>query len=173
MRASAVLWIGLGVWVFGFLATRAHMLHSAYTRRISRVESEAWLRQQCSSHEFYHNMKHHSTVCDEAEDGVRQSAWLGAISDVVQGTYLCGYEPCEHVLDKGITWVLGRGLWFALGVGVLFVVAGTVFVPVSRAYQRHLSRNHPLYLHMDPYAENCAYFRPHEADSIRDVHRCL
>ena len=161
------------MWVLGFVATRVHMLHSAYTRRVTKVESEAWLRQQCSSHEFYHNMKHHSTVCDEAEDGVRASAWLGALSDVVQGTYLCGYEPCELVLDRGFSWLLGRGLWVALGCGVLIVLASMAFVPVSRAYQRHNSRNHPLYLHMDPYADHYAYWRPHEADSIRDVHRSL
>ena len=173
MRAVAVVWLAAGLWVLGFLATRTHMLHSAYTRRVSKVESEAWLRQQCSSHEFYHNMKHHSTVCDEAEDGVRQSALLGAVSDVVQNTYLCGYEPCEVMLDRGLAWLLGRGLWVALGVLALIFVIATAIVPVNRAYQRHAMRNHPLYLHNDPYTEHSAYWRPHEADSIRDVHRCL
>jgi uncharacterized membrane protein len=55
---GVILWIGM------FMVSRLYMLHASYIQLESERENDRWLVEQCKLHEFYHNIKHHSSLCD-------------------------------------------------------------------------------------------------------------
>ena len=102
--------VALAICSVAFCATRTHMYHMAFSKRQQQVHNDAWLLQQCRSAEFYSNMKHHSTLCDDAELAKSDAIWLHALRDVIDSTYICGGESCAVTLDRCLQWLLGRGL---------------------------------------------------------------
>lgn len=157
----------------GFLVSRVYMFHVAYNHRLQRHGSEEWLVQQCRSHEFYHNMKHHSTVCEDVEGRASESIWLGAMVAVINETYLCGYEPCTKVAGNILAWLFGQGIVVGVAIVLCVLVLPTIAVPLMRSRELTKSRDmHALYYHRDLYHTD-HYFRPQIADNIRDLHHNL
>lgn len=153
MNISTMFSLAVTCWAMGFLITRMYVLHLAYNKRAVGLKNNLWLQQQCQSHEFYHNMKHHSNVCEEVDSRSSESIFLGAVADTIEQTYLCGYEPCEAVIDRALTWVVGKGIVVIAGVTLALLVFVLALVPIARAYQRFCYRNKHLYLRSDPYVD--------------------
>lgn len=158
----------------GFVVSRVHMFHISYTRRLQHMHSEEWLVQQCRSHEFYHNMKHHSSVCEDVAARADEADWLAAFDDVVRSTYLCGSDPCANHVAAVASWMAHEGFFATAGVVVVFLALLVLAVPCLRLRRFNKSKRdmHPLYLHHDQYHTD-PYFRPQTADSVRDIHHSL
>ena len=62
-----VLGAFVSMYAMMFMVSRIHILHEAYAAGIQLRDDESWLLQQCESHDFYHNMKQHSGLCDEVK----------------------------------------------------------------------------------------------------------
>ena len=92
----------LSVWLLMFVVSRVHMLHLSHSALTQQREDEHWLLRQCASDEFYHNMKQHSSLCDDLSALSRSSVLLSAVQHVIDHTYLCGYTPCHELLDATV-----------------------------------------------------------------------
>lgn len=92
-----------------FIVSRAYIFQHELNVLKTERANEAWLLQQCEDDTFYHEMKHHSTLCDEVNVNSRDDIYLLAIKRVSQKTYLCGDSPCSEMLEDMFTWLLGRG----------------------------------------------------------------
>jgi len=125
LLASATVLLGVGA--FAFFATRSHMFHAAYMRRRQMLENNVWLLEQCKSPDFYGNMKHHSTLCDDVALAESDALWLHALRDVVDETHPCGEHSCAARVQHTLEWILGRGLLTfggaLFGLFVLFTLA--------------------------------------------------
>ena len=101
--------LGVTLWIGMFLVSRLHMLHASYSVLENERENDIWLVEQCKLHEFYHNMKHHSSLCDSVQKKQGEILLLLAMQRVIDETYLCGYESCGTLLMKVGDYMLGRG----------------------------------------------------------------
>ena len=137
----------LSLYITLFLISRIHILHEAYVAGHQLREDEAWLLQQCDLHEFYHNMKAHSSLCDEVKQKHNSIVFLDALQHVVNNTYLCGYQSCSSLLSTLMDWILGRGALILVYIALIFIVILTVFVPVWRRFINSQAdhRMHQLY----------------------------
>jgi hypothetical protein len=110
-----------------FLATRTHMFHVALMRRQQQTLNNRWLLEQCKAPEFYSNMKHHSSLCDDLVLEQADALWLHALRDVIDDTHPCGELPCALRIERFLEWVLSRGVFLlcamAASVFVLFLAA--------------------------------------------------
>ncbi len=110
-----------------FLATRTHMFHASLTRRQQAAINNAWLLEQCKGPEFYSNMKHHSSLCDDLVLEQNDALWLHALRDVIDETHPCGELPCAQRIERFLEWVLAKGVFLlcasAASVFVLFLAA--------------------------------------------------
>jgi len=88
-----------GLWMCGFLVSRAHILHIQYHVITMQYENEAWLLEKCTQVEFYYNMKHHSSVCDNVSINTRKIPILAALEHMVENTYMCRYSLCFDIID--------------------------------------------------------------------------
>lgn len=152
----------LGIWVLFFAITRVHMLQATVARMSVEVKNEEWLLEQCQLHEFYHNMKHHSSLCDEVSAKARDALWLHATREVIENSYLCGFESCA-VLVENATLFIARQSFYALSCAALFVIfTPTLLLPVWRRCVNSMAedRMHKLY--------NCPYGQPHYFLTHRD-----
>jgi len=147
VSAAMLVSLVLGLWLLLFLLSRVHMLHLSYTERAQQREDERWLLQQCATDEFYHNMKQHSSLCDDLSTLSRSNLMLGAVQHVVDHTFLCGYTPCHELFDATVTWLLGKGLAVTAVVALVVLFFPTLFVPILRSNMNHLAdrRMHQLY----------------------------
>lgn len=164
----------LVLYMCGFVVSRAYLFHVAYNHRIQRHGSEEWLVQQCRSHEFYHNMKHHSSVCEDVEGRAAESLWLGALAEVVNSTYICGDEPCTRLAGNFFQFLVGQGIVVAVAFLLCLFLLPTLAVPFLRMRRMQQSRRdmHALYLHRDVHHGD-PYYRPQIADSTREIHHTL
>ena len=112
-----------------FLATRTHMFHVAFMKRQQQTLNNAWLLEQCRAPEFYSNMKHHSSLCDDLVLEQADALWLHALRDVIDDTHPCGELSCALRIERFLEWVLGRGVF------ILCAVASSVFVLFLAAVQ--------------------------------------
>ena len=130
-----------------FLVSRIHMLHEAYVAGHQLRQDENWLLEQCDLHEFYHNMKQHSSLCDEVKAKHNSIIFLDALQHVVNNTYLCGYQPCSTLLSALIDWVMGRGAIITVYIAIFMLIMPTLFVPVWRRFINTQAdhRMHQLY----------------------------
>jgi len=107
-RATLAAWAAvllpslLGLWLLFFVLSHGHMLHISHSALSQQRDDERWLLQQCVTDEFYHNMKQHSSLCDDLSTLSRSSVLLAAVQHVVNHTYLCGYTPCHELLDATV-----------------------------------------------------------------------
>ena len=128
--ASATVCVG----ILAFLATRTHMYHTAYYKRRQTQENSVWLLQQCKSSDFYSNMKHHSSICDDVALAENDSLWLHALRDVIDETRICGEHACATRAQHALEWILGRGLLtFGSAVFILCVLF-TLAVHLQRTF---------------------------------------
>ena len=151
--------LALALWLCGFVLTRVQLYAQALVVEQQRRKHEEWLMQQCTSPEFYANMKHHSALCDEVEAHARGSVHLVAAIQLIQNTYLCGYAPCGTVVDHALAWITGHGLLFTSALLALVLLTPTFFVPL---YRQHVNCAAEKYiadrLHM-PYGEEHYFHR--------------
>lgn len=129
--------------ILAFLATRTHMFHAALTKRQQKAADNAWLIQQCKKTEFYSNMKHHSTLCDDVVLTQADALWLHSLRDVIDQTYLCGEVACIQRVEHTVEWIFGRGVLvlgtFAVSVLILFLIL--VHIHRHIECQRYVSYN--------------------------------
>jgi hypothetical protein len=130
----------VGVYVTGFLVTRVHMFQSAFASEQQQRENDQWLLAQCADDAFYHNMRHHSDICEQVSQGGFRSTWLSAVDHVVRHTHACGYQSCVSIVEDTLSWVLGRGLLFGVGALVLLVLAPTLTLPLMRLHMLHSAK---------------------------------
>ena len=120
--------------VVGGVATRSHMFHVAYSRRRQTLENNAWLLEQCQSPDFYGNMKHHSTLCDDVKLAKSDALWLHALRDVIDETNPCGEVSCAARVQSALEWIMGRGLLTLGGAVFGLFVLFTLAVQMQRAF---------------------------------------
>jgi len=130
----------VGVYVTGFLVTRVHMFQFAYASHHQQRKNDQWLIAQCADDAFYHNMRHHSDICEQVSQDGHRSIWLSAIDHVVRNTHACGYQSCVSILEDTLSWVLGRGLLFGVGSLVLLVLLPTLTLPLTRLHMLHSAK---------------------------------
>lgn len=119
-------------WLVSFGLTRMHMFQHAYSHKLQEHNNNEWLREQCSLSEFYHNMKHHSNICEDVTSATYESIWLNAADHVAQNSYLCGYTPCGHVVEQLFEWLLGGGFVVTFTVCISLLVLPSLFIPFLR-----------------------------------------
>lgn len=140
-----------GIWIMGFMFTRLYMLNHEYMRIKQNVENEQWLQEQCRSSDFYHNLQHHSSLCDQVQARSKESIFIAAIEHVVEHTYLCGYEPCEVLLTSLVTWSMGIGFPFTCFLVVCLLLFPTVFFSFMRNYWNGMADIRMRQLYNTPY----------------------
>ena len=146
------LFIGAVVlWLLGFLLSRIHMMHHAYNVLLQKQEDERWLLTQCKNDTFYHNMKQHSKLCDDAAARQHDILILAALRETIDKTYFCGYDPCSDFLDSLLTRVLGRGLITCLVLGGVLLTLPTIFFPLLRQYMNVMADQRVQQLYNMPY----------------------
>ena len=148
-----------------FMVSRIHILHEAYAAGIQLRDDESWLLQQCESHDFYHNMKQHSGLCDEVKAKHNSIVFLDALQHVVNNTYLCGYEPCSTFVTTLIDWALGRGAMITIWAAAMMLVLPTLFVPIWRRFLNTQADHRMHQLYHKPYGET-HYIQNHEPPHI-------
>ena len=118
-----------------------------------RLESEnnAWLVEQCRDDTFYHNMKHHSSLCDEVEAQQRLTLWVEAVRYVVQRTHLCGDVPCQRAVEGLASWVAGPGLPLTCFLALVLLMLPTLCVPLVRAHCNRILRDRAERMHHSLY----------------------
>lgn len=124
--------MGIILWIFMFLLSRLHMLHASYSLLENERDNDTWLVEQCKLHEFYHNMKHHSSLCDSVQKKQGEILLLQAMQRVIDETYLCGYESCGSLLMKVGDYMLGRGLVLTTCLVLAIVLLPTLLLPLFR-----------------------------------------
>jgi len=139
--------LGASLWLLMFVISRVHMLHLSFTALKQQREDESWLLGQCTTHEFYHNLKQHSSLCDDLAVASRGSLLLNAVQHVVDNTFLCGYTPCHVLLDATLAWLLGKGLVVTALLALAVLLFPTLFLPIVRSNMNYLAdrRMHQLY----------------------------
>ena len=114
------------------LATRSHVFYTSYTQRTQRNLNAAWLVQQCKSADFYSNMKHHNTLCDDVVLEQADPIWLHALRDVFDSTIICGHIACEDRIAAALNMLFGKGLlMLALFTFIIFILL-LILVPCYR-----------------------------------------
>ena len=103
----AIAGFGLLMWVCMFLLSRVHKLHEAYGMLEAERNNDEWLVEQCRKDDFYHNMKHHSSLCDSVQRKQYDILLLRAVERVIEETYLCGYDSCGQLLVAFGDYMLG------------------------------------------------------------------
>jgi len=140
-----------GLWMCGFLVSRVHMLHIQYHVITLQQAKEEWLLEKCTQVEFYDNMKHHSSVCDNVSVNTHKIPFLAALEHMVENTYLCGYSPCFDILDMVTGWMMGRGLLFTIALCLIIITAPAVLVPIFRRNMNVLADQRMKHLYNTPY----------------------
>jgi len=124
--------LGLALWVGMFIISRLHMLHASYSQLENERENDQWLVEQCKLHEFYHNMKHHSSLCDAVQKKQGEILLLLAMQRVIDETYLCGYESCGSLMMKVGDYMLGRGIVLTVCLALAVLLLPTLLLPIFR-----------------------------------------
>ena len=136
--------------VIGFVITHTHVFYVAYTTRIQREQNAAWLVQQCKSPEFYSNMKHHASLCDDVTLAEADAIWLHALRDVFETISVCGTVTCEERVLAVINFAFGRGLFTISAVLACLFILMLLFIPCYRVYMAKMA-----------YAYHAPFYPPH------------
>ena len=140
--------------VLGFIVTHTHVFYVAYNKRIQQDKNDAWLVQQCKSSEFYSNMKHHASLCDDVTLADADAIWLHALRDVFEALSVCGVVTCEQRINVLIDFMLGRGLFvFSTFIVCIFLLM-LMLVPCYRMYMVKINSMHHGYLHDDQWRQS-------------------
>jgi hypothetical protein len=122
----------LVVWSVFFMLTRVHMLHSAISRLSTERNNERWLLHQCQHDEFYHNMKHHSALCDEVSTKADDVLLLHAIREVVENSYVCGFYSCVDIVDVAIASTAKQSMYVLTSAVCVLILAPSLLFPLWR-----------------------------------------
>ena len=120
--------------LLGFLITHTHVFYVSYNSRMQRERNAEWLVQQCKSADFYSNMKHHATLCDDVALQQSDPIWLHALRDVFDIISICGTVSCEQRILNAIDFMLGKGLFALVTCSVSVFILMLVFIPCYRMY---------------------------------------
>ena len=142
------------LWLLMFVLSRVHMLHLSFTTLKQQREDESWLLGQCTTDEFYHNMKQHLSLCDDLAVTSRSSLLLNAVQHVIDNTFLCGYTPCHVLLDATLAWLLGKGLVVTALLALAVLLFPTLFVLIVRSNMNFLADRRMHQLYNAPYGTN-------------------
>ena len=120
--------------ILGFGITHTHVFYVAYTTRMQREQNAVWLVQQCKSPEFYSNMKHHASLCDDVTLAEADAIWLHALRDVFEKISVCGTVTCEERVLAVINFAFGRGLFAVTTMLAGLCVLMLMLIPCYRVY---------------------------------------
>ena len=110
-------------WGVSILIVKSHLLHVSFTARQQQIMNNKWLIEQCKESEFYHNMKHHATLCDDIELQNRDSIWLHALRDVLDNSSVCGPVHCDALFAASLSYMIDH-----LPLLIAFVIVISVMV---------------------------------------------
>lgn len=110
LHARVMLWVGTMLLLLALLVLRVYMFCEAYSSFSLRRTEEAWLRQRCREPDFFSNMRQHTDLCAQVEQGARASILLHALNVVCTTAHLCGQRQCADYLNdlvvRGFAWPL-------------------------------------------------------------------
>ena len=166
VNTTGSLALALLVVVAFFSVTRLHMLHSTITRLRAERKNEAWLLEQCKEDAFYHNLKQHSTLCDDVNARAEDALLLHAVREVIENTYICNFDTCVVMLDALADFCARYLFYLCVTTVLLLVLAPTIFLPFwRRIMNRHsdISDIKTRQLYNCPYGE-MHYVGSHDSD---------
>ena len=167
MLLNCVSFVLLTICVTGpvaFLLTRAYLVHTTYNELIDERERDGWLMEQCTSDAFYHNMKHHSDLCDEISTRHRDSLLLKSVSMVIENTFSQGLGSVLNTVRGIVEWSLGRGFVASCMIMGFLLFAPSLLVPIFRRQLNRMADERLRHLHYGPYGSN------HYIDSASQRH---
>lgn len=152
LNIASIVLLTLCILVPGtFVLSRMHMLYTVYNIKLQERENSMWLLQQCKQDEFYHNMKHHSSLCDELQMHSRDSVLFDAVEHVIQNSYLCGYESCTSTMDSFLRWATGRGIVMTILFGTIGLIMPSILFPCLRRRVNVMAEERLHSIHHAPY----------------------
>jgi len=128
-------------WMMSFFIIKSHLLHVSYTARQQQNMNNKWLMEQCKLPEFYHNMKHHATLCDDLELQNKDSIWLHSLRDVLDSSSICGPVHCDALFAVSISYMIDR-LPFIMAFLVVVSVMLLIFCLPRYAHAGRLQYKH-------------------------------
>lgn len=134
-----------------FVFTRVYMVHARFNELVDERERDAWLLEQCTTDAFYHNMKHHSDICDSVSSRQRDSLLMKATSSVLQETLQSGSSSVYSFMADMFDWALGRGIVASTFIFFVLLCAPTLMVPVFRRQINRMADQRLHNLHHAPY----------------------
>ena len=129
--SNILAWL-IAVMLLAFLITRMHMFQHAYTQKSQEYNNNEWLVSQCSRDDFYHNMKHHSNICEDVTTSIMENIWLHSADYVVRNSYLCGHSSCLYVLERLMEWLMGSGFVLTVILLICVLCVPTLLLPLVR-----------------------------------------
>lgn len=117
---------------FSFLCIKLHQFIEEYNNLAEKQNNEMWLVEKCNSDEFYHNMKHHSKLCDDVIHRSRDSISLHAMRTVIENSFLCGAYSCESIMKFAFEVFIRNGFYIVIGTIVTISFFMTCLLPYWR-----------------------------------------
>jgi hypothetical protein len=139
------------------------MLHTSVVRLQSERENEAWLFEQCKRDDFYHNLRQHSTLCDEVNARAQDAVILHAMREVIENTYICQFEFCMTVLQTIANFCV-KNLFYVSGIGTaILLLAPSLILPHWRRCLNSMCDTKTRQLYHCPYGD-MHYVGTHASD---------
>lgn len=161
----AIAGFGLLMWVCMFLLSRVHKLHEAYGMLEAERNNDEWLVEQCRKDDFYHNMKHHSSLCDSVQRKQYDILLLRAVERVIEETYLCGYDSCGQLLVAFGDYMLGRGIVLTACLALAALLLPTLLLPVFRRKLNGMADQRMQELYNRPFGDT-HYLQTHPYQAV-------
>lgn len=131
VNAVAVIFFS---WLSILIIARIYDFHVSYIKFLNQIESETWLRVQCESDEFYHNMAFHTDVCESVRANGQISPALYALNHSLSNMKLCGLYACSEVIT--LIWTGGFPVLFCFAL--VYICTPSFLFPLARStYERH------------------------------------
>ena len=157
----------LGIfWLTAVACTIAHEYQHEYARVMNLRKNEAWLFEQCQNDEFYHNLKEHSSLCDQISAQHETKPSLDAMATVLQNTRLCGYYSCTDLFMQITQWIADRSVVFFIGCLLLIFLIPSILQPFWRSYQVKLADHYMATHYNTPYGVQ-RYVQSHPLYSVK------
>jgi hypothetical protein len=137
-----------------FLLSRMHMLLVTYNDLLTESENSVWLLQQCKHDEFYHNLKQHSSLCDDLSARQRDSILLNAMEHVIENSYMCGFSSCVQIIEDVAAWAMGRGVFVVIMLILFLSSLPSLLVPCLRRRANTMADTRLRSLHHAPYGHD-------------------
>lgn len=122
-----------------FTVSRAYIFQHELNVLKTERKNEKWLLRQCEDDTFYHEMKHHSTLCDEVNVNSQDDIYLLALGRVSQKTYLCGDTPCIELFEHIVEWLAGQGFIVMCSFCFLCLTMPSIALTIWNLIGRQLS----------------------------------